>query len=102
MKTIRVLALNDDNHETMFITEDMNIYSTARSIMIHRLCQPHIESYDIKGFAIIDEFAGNLANFEDEEVDRMFDCIRGLLTCSDEEFLKYFDLFWSSSKEYWY
>lgn len=43
----RVLALNDDNHDTSFITEDGQYFSDYTGI-IQFLATPHLEGYRVR------------------------------------------------------
>ena len=52
-KVIRVLALDDDNHDSMFATEEGETFENAR-FLLEKLGKPHSETYDIRGFCLID------------------------------------------------
>lgn len=111
--TIRVLALNDDNHNTCFITRQ-KYYSNASSFMNECLVRPHTDFYDIRFVTILDfgDRSENWTDISEDKFNYMFD----LLSCtSDPMRLERnnpekavdrrvaFDIFWSKGQEgYWY
>jgi hypothetical protein len=67
MSKIQVLALNDDNHATCFVTRG-SFYSDAGEFMKKCLLKPHTVEYDLRFVYIYDI---------DEEEESIFDA----LTC---------------------
>jgi hypothetical protein len=47
-------------------------------------------------FAIVDNYSGELLNYEPEEVDAMFYFLEGLESWEEAEFDLIFNLFWES------
>ena len=91
MNTIRILGLDDDYHSPIWIVETGIAYPNAESLMRH-LSAPHSHQYEIKLFAISDEWSEELCEFyEEEAVFKRFDNLF-------EEFdLESFNLFWHSA-----
>ena len=85
MKTSkRVLALNDDNHDTSFITEDGQYFSDYTGI-IQFLAAPHLEDYRVRYVYLL--------NIPEDNIDatEAFD-IRG---ATSEKFNESFNLLWA-------
>lgn len=99
---IRVLALNDDNHETSFTIEDGRRFYTKFEFITEVLAKPHAEEYVVRGYAIIDEPEGRLADYECEQVDAIFDLVANDFSCDIVTFEEGFDLIWETSGERWY
>ena len=98
---VRVLGLDDDNHAPMFRTETGEIFSTPREL-IDFLSHSHDVEYQVKMFAIVDEYTGRLGEFEYNEVDQMFCFLEGLSGVTESEPGFIFDLFWeSANRSYW-
>ena len=68
---VRILGLDDDNHTPMFRMETGEIFNSPREL-IEFLSHSHDVEYDVRMFAIVDEYRGDLANYEPEEIDMMF------------------------------
>lgn len=66
---IKVLALNDDNHETCFVTYGSYFFN-SKQFMKECLLKSHTSIYEVRGVYIceIDEWEENC-----EELDEMFD-----------------------------
>lgn len=102
MANIRVLGLDDDNHSPMFIEENGSIYGDAQDL-IKMLSQPHDNQYEVKMFALVDEWSDELSQYDECEVDNMFDflCGRSKLA-KGTKFIEIFDMFWeSANRRYW-
>lgn len=80
----RVLALNDDNHDTSFITEDGQYFSDYIGI-IQFLAAPHLEDYHIRYVYFL--------NIPEDSIEatEAFD-IRG---ATSEKFNESFNLLWT-------
>jgi hypothetical protein len=102
MKKIQVLALNDDNHATCFVTRG-SYYSDASEFMKKRLLKPHTVEYDLRFVYICDI---------DEEEENLFDALaceyhpETLYSRDKERFMKRekaFDHLWSvAEKKYFW
>lgn len=80
----KVLALNDDNHDTSFITEDGQYFSDYTGI-IQFLAVPHLEDYHIRYVYLL-----NIPE-DNTEATEAFD-IRG---ATSEKFNESFNLLWT-------
>ena len=80
----RVLALNDDNHDTSFITEDGQYFSDYAGI-IQFLAAPHLEDYHVRYVYLLNIPEDNI------EATEAFD-IRG---ATSEKFNESFNLLWA-------
>lgn len=80
----KVLALNDDNHDTSFITEDGQYFSDYTGI-IQFLATPHLEDYHVRYVYLL-----NIPEDNDEATEA-FD-IRG---ATSEKFSESFNLLWA-------
>lgn len=80
----RVLALNDDNHDTSFITEDGQYFSDYTGI-IQFLAAPHLEDYHVRYVYLLNIPEDNI------EATEAFD-IRG---GTSEKFNESFNLLWA-------
>ena len=94
---IRVLALNDDNHETFFIREDGTRYDDTQDFIKNCLAMPHLTEYNIRGIYLCDKFKG----IDDEEFEAMFMCIEQG-SYREYSFVDSFDKLWTISSERWY
>ena len=102
MANIRILGLDDDNHSPMFVGEDGTVYHGAQDL-IGMLAKPHANTYEVKMFAIVDEWSDDLSAFEEEVVDHMFDFLEGISTKPEGmEFDQIFNLFWESANRNWW
>ena len=102
MANIRILGLDDDNHSPMFVGEDGAVYHGAQDL-IGMLAKPHANTYEVKMFAIVDEWSDDLSAFEEETVDHMFDFLEGISTKPEGmEFEQVFNLFWESANRNWW
>ena len=98
---LRVLALDDDNHSCMYVTEAGVTYENACEF-IKYLAQPHIEPVEVRGFAIIDPVGAPLKDLEDDVIDDLFYFVEGVGSMKEDiPFSAAFDMLWSSSKEWW-
>ena len=94
MNTIKVLALDDDNHSVSFVTEEGVNYSSAAEFMRDCLLQPHGTFYVVRMITLIEE--------QYEAVEEEFDKIQfgcGLMTA---EWRNAFDKLWELSQEDFY
>ena len=78
--TIKVLALNDDNHGTCFATYG-SYFSDAAQFMQERLLRPHDERYEVRMVYLCDEFPDEVW---EAGLDRSFDMVA---CCYDPEHL---------------
>ena len=53
-KKIRILALNDDNHETSFHTEWIDKVKYNHMELIRLLAEPHTEEYEVRCVYLLD------------------------------------------------
>lgn len=83
----RVLALNDDIHDTSFITEDGQYFSDYTGI-IQFLTTPHLENYRIRYVYLLNIPEDNI---DATEAFNILD-IRG---ATSERFNKSFNLLWA-------
>lgn len=73
MNSIKVIALNDDNHSKSYVTLG-SYYSNCADFMKHCLLNPHTVTYRVKEVYICDP-QGELANMSEEEFQRLFDLL---------------------------
>ena len=101
---VRILGLDDDNHAPMFRMETGEVFSTPREL-IEFLSHSHDVEYQVKMFALVDEWSTCLeTKFSCEEVDMMFCHLEGLTRSLPDGVTPYtvFDLFWeSANRRYW-
>jgi hypothetical protein len=98
---VRILGLDDDNHAPMFRMETGEIFNTPREL-IEFLSHSHDVEYQVKMFAIVDYWTGELANYEPEEVDAMFYFLEGIQDFEEAEPNYTFNLFWESVNRSWW
>lgn len=99
-KVIRVLALDDDNHDSMFVTEEGEVYNNAKEFL-DVVGKPHTETYDIRGFCLIDYY-GPAEELDDELVDQMFAYVGGYaIPPEGYTFAEAFEVLWASSETRW-
>ena len=98
---VRILGLDDDNHAPIFRMETGEIYNTPREL-IEFLSHAHDVEYQVKMFAIVDDWTGELANYEPEEVDAMFYFLEGIQDFEEAEPNYTFNLFWESVNRSWW
>lgn len=99
-KVIRVLALDDDNHDSMFATEEGETFENARALL-KLLGQPHTETYEIRGFCLID-YVGPAEELNDELVDHIFGYVGGFaIPPEGYTYAEAFELLWASSQTRW-
>ena len=102
MANIRILGLDDDNHSACFVGEDGTHYDSAKEL-IEMLAAPHQNTYVVKMFAIVDEWSDELAAFEEEFIDHMFDYLEGIAIAPEgKSFDEIFNLFWDSANRNWW
>ena len=101
---IKVLALNDDNHGTCFVTKNKVYYNEVR-FMEECLLKPHNEEYVVRGVHIC-EPSGALEALDENEFINMFtllevspEDINSIATLKDREDI--FDLFFDNGTKYW-
>lgn len=99
-KVIRVLALDDDNHEDMFATETGETFGNAQELL-EFLGKPHTETYEFRHFCLID-YSGPAAELDDELVDHMFGHVCGFaIPPEGYTFAEAFDILWASTESRW-
>ena len=102
MAVIRILGLDDDNHSPCFVGEDGTQFSGVQEL-VAMLATPHQNMYEVKMFAIVDEWEGGLADFEEEEVNSMFDYMTGYGRLPENMIGDLiFELFWNSANRLWW
>lgn len=86
---VRILGLNDDIHQTFFITQD-NTNSFTVNELINMLAKPHNNEIEVKTINIFD--------LETEEKNTAFEILdavsRKIMTISYEEYQKLFNILW--------
>ena len=98
---VRILGLDDDNHALMFRMETGEIFDTPREL-IEFLSHSHDVEYQVKMFAIVDNYSGTLAMYDQDDIDNWFYFLEGVSCYEDADFGLIFDLFWESvNKEWW-
>ena len=100
MEIVRVLCLNDDNHDAQFVTEDWHIYSDVNSFITHRLAQPHTDNYEVRGFHLCDH--DDIPGISEEDVIRLFDIALGRIDVPENEWRAVFETLWHHSSEWWH
>jgi hypothetical protein len=100
MGIVRVLCLNDDNHDAQFVTEDWYIYSDVNSFITHRLAQPHTDNYEVRGFHLCDH--DDIPGISEEDVIRLFDIALGRFNVPENEWRAVFETLWHHSSEWWH
>jgi hypothetical protein len=98
---VRILGLDDDNHAPMFVFETGEVYNTPRDL-IKWLSHAHDVEYDVRMFAIVENYSGELLNYEPEEIDAMFYFLEGVEPWEEAEFDLTFNLFWESVNRSWW
>ena len=103
---VKVLALDDENHSCMFVTEHGKRFYDACEFIKECLAPAHTETYDVRGFAIIEPLHGPLKDLEDDVIDDLFYFVEGAGPCPEElseenGFQVAFNLLWNSSNERW-
>jgi hypothetical protein len=100
MGIVRVLCLNDDNHDAQFVTEDWHIYSDVNSFITHRLAQPHTDNYEVRGFHLCDH--DDIPGISEEDVIRLFDIALCRIDVPENEWRAVFETLWHHSSEWWH
>ncbi len=77
---IKVLALNDDNHETSYTLENGRRFNSTYEFITQLLAKPHTE----------------------DQIISIFDLVANNFKCDLMDFDMAFALLWSSSDERWY
>ena len=102
MANIRILGLDDDNHSPCFVGEDGTHFSGVKEL-IEMLAQRHENTYEVKMFAIVDDWSYQLQAYDECEVDHMFDFLEGISTIpAGMIFEEIFNLFWESANRNWW
>lgn len=90
---IKVLALNDDNHDKKYVTYG-SVFNDCKEFMTECLLRSHTDNYEIKEFYICDPPAA-YAHLSDDELIHIFD----LLISDPESLVRYnYDLFLERTK----
>lgn len=100
MEVVRVLCMNDDNHDSEFVTEDWHTYSNANSFITHRLSQPHTDRYEIRGFGLCDH--QEIPGMSEEDVEMLYEIVSGHMAATEADWRVAFELLWQYSKEWWH
>ena len=101
MSILRILGLDDDNHAPMFRCEDGTVFNNYKELIVF-LSKPHDCQIEVKMFAIVDDYFGDLANYEPEEIDTMFYFLEGIENFEEAEPGFTFELFWNSAnRQHW-
>jgi hypothetical protein len=79
----------------------LRILHTSKEL-IEFLAKPHDCQVEVKMFAIVDDWTGELANYEPEEVDAMFYFLEGIQDFEEAEPNYTFNLFWESVNRSWW
>ena len=67
------------------------------------LAQRHENTYEVKMFAIVDEWSDELSAHDECEVDHMFDYLEGIAIAPEgKTFDEIFNLFWESANRNWW
>ena len=93
----RILGLDDDNHSPIYVDEYGAVWGQAENVM-GLLAQPHQDTYEIKMFAIVDEWSEELSEYDEDMVHHMFDFLSDIAVKPDgipKDLI--FDLFWDSA-----
>lgn len=91
---VKVLIINDDNHENYVCTETAT-FSTVGRFMKEKLLKPHNEEYVIKFVYVCNPPEA----LDDENFDNDFD----VLNCGElnnSRYLEIFNRFWENGDEY--
>lgn len=91
MKKIRVLALNDDNHETSFHTEWSKDGYHTHMQFIQMLAKPHDWEYEVRCVYLLD--------VNDEKTERAFDVVQCAGKVKLLDYLLAFETLWEHSTE---
>lgn len=99
MNTLRILGLDDDNHEVCFCTETGEHFHNSMEL-IKFLGQPHNFAISLRTFAIVEDWFGELNSFPEDQVDRMFYFLEGYSHIPENMSLeRVFELFWEAAGE---
>ena len=91
MNKIRVLALNDDNHETSFHTEGNKEGYCTHMSFIKMLAKPHDCEYEIRCVYLLD--------VEDEKTECAFDVVQCAGKTKLVDYMLAFETLWEHSTE---
>ena len=98
MNVLRILGLDDDNHETCFCTETGKRFHNSMEL-IKFLGQPHNFTISLRTFAIVGDWSGELNSFSEDQVDSMFYFLEGYGRIPENMSLeRIFDLFWETAE----
>lgn len=92
-KEIRILALNDSNHDTTFYLED-DITGYDMRGFVKLLAQPHLENYQVRYVYLIDDISEN--DIMAQEAFDVIDCHTKLMPRQ-----KAFDFLWDIYSKEW-
>lgn len=104
---MRVLALNDDNHEVCFTTENGEIYHNTFQFITKCLALPRCSDIEfiVRGFYICDELDDSIAEkYTEEQVQNIFSCVENAndkVYDSNITFKEAFNILWASSNANW-
>lgn len=96
---LRILGLDDDNHAPMFRCEDGTLFETPKEL-IEFLAKPHDCQVEVKMFAIVDNYSGTLAMYDQDDIDTWFYFLEGVSRYEDADFELIFNLFWNSANRH--
>ncbi|MBQ8792903.1 MAG: hypothetical protein IJZ62_04820 [Clostridia bacterium] len=93
MAKLRVLGLNDDNHETSFHTECAVHYYNHVGL-IEELAKPHDFEYEVRWIYLVD--------FDEDDVQLIedFEIVSGNINRGFVEFTESFNRLWEKSKDH--
>lgn len=98
---VRILGLDDDNYFPKFRMETGEIFNSPREL-IEFLAHSHDVEYQIKMFAIMENYSGTLAMYNQNDIYTWFFFLEGISRYEDADFELIFNLFWeSANKEWW-
>ena len=95
---MRILGFDDDNHALCFRCEDGTTFDNCREL-VDFLCTPHAMRFEVKVFAIVDEWTPALETLGEDKVDEMFYFIEGYGRQPEGMTLEeVFNLFWDAAE----
>lgn len=103
---MRILALNDDNHDTYFVAENGNTYYNACELITKLLAHKHNTDYLVRGFWVFDDLDDSIGEkYNEDQVQLIFECVEGVdekVYGMDITFEQAFNILWASSSATWH
>ena len=95
---IRILGFDDDNHSPIYVQEDGMVIGTIQDL-IEKLAASHTDTYEVRMFALVDDWSEELSILNEEIVYEMFDflCGHGRRPDNGLTVKQTFDMFWDSA-----